>query len=290
VNTRGFQPFVILGVLVASGLLLSSCASGNSENSASPGVPTPSEELAVQTATPESPEETTEAPDGPLYIGNDASFDFLVAIRDNVPLRWRIDKDALPTKQEVSRSVLTEMVSPERCAQVASLAEVGYLVEEGPLQFIFDGDFQDDADDFVVVGQAPLGILDEVTSVIPQCATFAISRQSPSVVNNSPTQDVVTYQVESKILQNGYMFIQFTADGVVQMTDKNYACLSQGNGDCMFKRSALGYRLIRQDGETLIVTGVTNIKSKAGSAARPMKVNEFLNDAQSILDSFDDLP
>ncbi len=289
-NTRGFQPFVIVGVLVASGLLLSSCSSGKSENSASPGVPTPSDELTVQTATPEPPEQTTKAPDGPLYIGNDASFDFLVATRDNVPQGWRIDYDALPTKQEVSSSVLPEMVSPERCVQVASIAEVGYLAEEGPLQFIFDGDFQDEADDFVVVGQAPLGILDDLTSVISQCATFAISRQSPSVVNNSPTQDVMTYQVESKILQNGYMFIQFTADGVVQMADKNYACLSQGNGDCMYKRSALGYRLIRQDGETLTVAGVTNIKSKGGSAARPMKVNEFLNDAQSILDSFDESP
>jgi hypothetical protein len=291
---RSFNASVVGGVLVASVLILASCSSGNSENSASPRVPTPSEELTGPTAAPEppvadssanEPEKTPEAPEGPLYIGNDASFDFLVDIRDNVPRRWRIDREALPTKQEVSSRVLPAMVNPERCAQLASFAEAGYLVQEGPLQYITDGDFEDEADDFIVVGQAPLGILEDIAAVISKCATFAISRQSPSVIDSTPTQDVMTYEVKAKTLDSGYMFIQFMADGVVQITDKNYACLSQGNRDCMYKRSVLGYRLIRQDGETLAVAGVTNSKTKGGSATRPLKVNDFLNDAQSILES-----
>lgn len=289
-----FRAPVMVGVLVASGLILSSCSSAPPEESASLDASAPSEEAVAQTAAPEptetnssgnDPQFTAESGDEPMYVGNDAAFDFLVNIRDNLPRRWRIDTEALPTKQEVSSRVLPELVSPERCAQLASVAEVGYLVQEGPLQYVNDGDSEDEADDFIVVGQAPLGVLEEIKTVVPKCATFAISRQSPAVIDNSPSQDVMTYEIEVEALANGYVLVQFAANGVVQIADRNYACLSQGNRDCMYKRSVLGYRLIRQDGETLAVAGVTNTKSKGGSASRPMKVNDFLTDAQSMLDS-----
>lgn len=294
--TRNYCRSILVGAALAGALVLSACSSGESgtdasleteapsQASATPTEDTEPDKAATSTTEPSAAEET---PAEPLYIGNDAAFDYLVGVRDSLPQGWRIDTEALPAKQEVTGRVRPEMVNPERCAQLASLAEAGYLAEEGPLQYITDANLEDDADDFIVVGQAPLGILQDITAVLPDCSTFAVSRQSPSVIDNTPTQDVITYQVEAETLDNGYLLLQFTAEGVVQITDTDFTCLSLGNRDCMYDKSIRGYRLIRQDGETMTVAGVTNTKTKGGSAARPMKVNDFLTDAEPILDSLE---
>jgi hypothetical protein len=257
----------------------------NSEDTEQQAAETTDAEVAIGDVS-ETPEDTPapEAQDEPLYIGNDASFDYLIEVRDNRPKAWRIDDDALPTKQEVTGRVTPDMVNPERCTQLASLSEAGYLAQEGPLQYVTDSDINDEADDFIVVGQAPLGILQEVTETIPDCSTFSVSRQSPSVIDNTPTQDVMTYQLEAEEQPNGYLLIQFTGEGTVQITDTNYTCLSQGNRDCMYDKSIRGFRLFRQDGENLVGAGVTNTKTKGGSATRPMKANTFIEEAQAILE------
>jgi hypothetical protein len=177
------------------------------------------------------------------------------------------------------------MVNPERCSDLASIADAGYLVQEGPIQYIQDSQEGDGINNFVVIGQAPLNALTNIAENAPECATFAISRRSPSVINNSPTNDVVTYEMTTEVLDNGYVLMTFTGEGEVQIVDTNYNCLNEGAGMCMYPRSDNGYRLLRQEGETLIVAAVTNYKDKGGSAPRPMKKADFLEQAQPILDS-----
>lgn len=219
------------------------------------------------------------------YIGNDPAFDLLVEIRDESGAALGIDLTSLPTKQEITTRVRSEMVNPERCLDLASLLESGYLASEGPLQYIFDGNTDDERDNFVVLGRAPEGALLAVTGTASECKTFSVSRQSPSVIDNSPTQDAMTYIVEVRSLESEDVFLDFSSKGVVQKVDPDYRCLSQGTKDCMFERSTRGFRLLRQIGENLIVVGATSVEDYGSTASKPMKAGTFVELGNSILNS-----
>jgi len=280
-----------LGTGVA--VVIAGCASGGAEDAGGAETPqgTVAETQPAETQPPEPQTDAVPAPtaepeaEEPPYVGNDAAYDYLMAVRDNQPDEWDLDGEALPTRQEVTGRVLPEMVNPERCADLASLADAGYLVQEGPIQYIQDSEEGDGINNFVVIGQAPLQALSDITTVAGECQTFAISRQSPSVINSSPTRDVVTYEMVMEVLENGYVLLTFTGEGEIQIVDANYNCFREGEGFCMYPRSEKGYRLLRQDGETLIVAAATNYKNKGGTAPRPMKKAAFLERAQLILDS-----
>lgn len=281
----------VMGASVA--VVIAGCASGGAEDAGgaetSQGTVTETQPEESQPPEPETqPEAAPTAepePQEPPYVGNDAAYDYLMAVRGNQPDGWDLDGEALPTRQEVTGRVLPEMVNPERCSDLASLADAGYLVQEGPIQYIQDSEEGDGVNNFVVIGQAPLEALSDITTVAGECETFAISRQSPSVIDSSPTRDVVTYEMTTEVLDNGYVLLTFTGEGEIQIVDANYNCLREGEGFCMYPRSEKGYRLLRQDGETLIVAAATNYKNKGGTAPRPMKKAAFLEQAQTILDS-----
>ena len=280
-----------LGASVA--VLIAGCASGGAEDTGGTGTPqgTVAETQAAEGQPPEPPTDTAPTPtaepepEEPPYVGNDAAYDYLMAVRENQPDGWDLDGEALPTRQEVTGRVLPEMVNPERCADLASIVEAGYLVQEGPIQYIQDLEDSDGIDNFVVIGQAPLESLSSNVAVLNEYQTFVVSRRSPSVINNSPTQDVVTYEMTAEVLASGYVFITFTGEGEIQIVDPDNNCLWEDEGVCMYPRSVKGYRLIRQEGETLIVAAVTKHKNKGGTAPRPMKKAAFLQQAQRMLDS-----
>jgi len=282
----------VVGAAVVVGMV-TGCASNGTGQSDSAETPQPGN---TETQTPKSqPEEPGESlapdpsvdpePQEPPYVGNDAAYDYLMSVRDNQPDGWGLNPDALPTRQEVTGRVLPEMVNPERCADLASIVEAGYLVQEGPIQYIQDLEEGDGVDNFVVIGQAPLESLSRIIDVANECQTFVVSRRSPSVINNSPTQDVVTYEMTAEVLASGYVFITFTGEGEIQIVDPDNSCLWEDEGFCMYPRSANGYRLVRQEGETLIIAAVTNYKNKGGSAPRPMREVDFREQAKPILDS-----
>ena len=283
-------PALVVAVGVA---LVTGCASSDTGQTGTAETPQPAN---TETQTPETqPEEPVESPapdisvdpepEKPPYVGNSAAYDYLMAVRDNQPNGWGLNPDALPTRQEVTGRVLPEMVNPERCADLASIVEAGYLVQEGPIQYIQDLEEGDGIDNFVVIGQAPLESLSGIIDVADECQTFVVSRRSPSVINNSPTQDVVTYEMTAEVLASGYALITFTGEGEIQIVDPDNNCLWEDEGFCMYPRSVNGYRLIRQEGETLIVAAVTNYKNKGGSAPRPLGKADFREQAEPILDS-----
>lgn len=282
----------MLGAAVVAAMV-TGCASSGTEQSDSAETPPPAN---TETQIPEAePDESAESPtptpsvdpepQEPPYVGNDAAYDYLMAVREDQPDGWGLNPDALPTRQEVTGRVLPEMVNPERCADLASIVEAGYLVQEGPIQYIQDLEDGDGIDNFVVIGQAPLESLRSIVAVLNECQTFVVSRRSPSVINNSPTQDVVTYEMSAEVLASGYVFVTFTGGGEIQIVDPDNNCLWVDEGFCMYPRSVNGYRLIRQEGETLIVAAVTKYKNKGGTAPRPMKKAAFLEQAKPILDS-----
>lgn len=276
-----------VAVALAVGVAASACSQPAAQ---SPGLepgqtppqetPDSSESAPVEDLQGETPSPRASEP--PLYMGNDTAFDLLVDMRDTMPKKWRIDTEALPTKLEVTSRVLTEMVSPERCADLASVVEGGFLVEEGPLQFISDPDPDDSFDNFVIVGQAPVGALEEMLTAADKCATFDVARESPSVINSSPTTDRMTYSLEAQSLDDGSVLLKVTGDGEVQQVDKNYRCLNEGDGYCMYRKSVNALRHLRQSGENLIDVGTTRIQLKGGSASRPMRVQDFLTVAQPL--------
>lgn len=290
---KAHRPRMIVAVgSAAVTVLIAGCASSNTGEASSAEEPRPkiTETQGTDSEPPESGTDPTpvstaeQEPAEPLYVGNDAAYDYLMTVRDNQPDGWDLDQDALPTRQEVTGRVLPEMVNPERCSDLASLVDAGYLVQEGPIQYIQDNEEGDGVGNFVVIGQAPLGALTDIKGIANECRTFAISRPSPSVINNSPTRDVVTYEMTTDVLDNGYVLLTFIGKGEIQIVDSNYNCLREGEGFCMYARSESGYRLLRQDGENLIVAAVTNYKNKGGTASRPMKKAAFLGQAQPILD------
>lgn len=262
------------------------------DNCAETPQPGNEEMQAPEAETQESAESPTPAPsvdpepEEPPYVGNDAAYDYLMAVRDNQPDGWNLNRDDLPTRQEVTGRVLPEMVNPERCADLASIVDAGFLVQEGPIQYIQDAEEGDGVDNFVVIGQAPLDSLRDISEVASECKTFAISRRSSSVIDNSPTSDVVTYELTTEIQDSGYILLTFTGEGEIQIVDTNYDCLREGEGFCMYPRSENGYRLLRQEGENFIVAAVTNYRDKGGSAPRPMRKADFQDQAQAILESF----
>jgi len=287
----------VVGAAVVAAMVTGCASSGTGQSDSAETPPSGDTETQTpETQTPETqPDEPGESPtpdtsvdpepQEPPYVGNDAAYDYLMSVRENQPDSWGLNPDALPTRQEVTGRVLPEMVNPERCADLASVVDAGYLVQEGPIQYIQDSEEGDGINNFVVIGQAPLDALSDISDVASECQTFAISRQSPSVIDNSPTNDVVTYELTTEILDNGYVLLNFTGEGDIQIVDSNYNCLREGEGFCMYARSENGYRLIRQEGETLIVAAVTNYKNKGGSAPRPMRKADFQQQAQPILDS-----
>lgn len=277
----------VVATVLAVGWVVAACSNPTAQSpvqdaaeASSPTTDQPSESPSVQTRQDQAPSPQESEP--PLYMGNDAAFDLLVAMRDSIPRKWRIDADALPTKLDATSRVLTEMVSPERCADLASVVEGGFLAEEGPLQFISDPDPSDNLDNFVIIGQAPVGALDEMLNVADKCATFDVARQSPSVINSSPTTDRMTYSLAAQTLDDGSVLLTVTGDGQVQQVDTNYRCLDEGEGFCMYRKSINALRLLRQSGENLIDVGTTRIRLKGGSASRPMKAQDFLQVAQPL--------
>lgn len=244
--TKNFvEKVLILVCMFSSSSLLSAC--GSNLESATDSTPNMPAEDVTQVAPP-----TETAAEPQEFLGEDVFFDRFMKVLPNISKDYGFDTTALPTKQSgLTRQFSVDQVNPGRCAELATLVNVGFDATGGPLQYVMTMDsWWSETDNTIVAGKSRNDFLEATKITIPECEKFQVKRDSPAVINFTPTQDTLNYTIEkTESISEDTLLIAFTAKGQAQVDTQR---ISSSRSGYMDDKQLNGYLMARQVGENLV--------------------------------------